>query len=249
MAKKKTVIIDDLSKDDIEKIHERFAVANEKSLGFISDFFDKGYLTMLAQLLFYLPEDRREQALAKLPEPVRQNVHELFLALGEKKNSDPEVVSTAGYVLKKAGFYGKKSADEVIGNDYVSLQLSQTDYDNFFAINPLLAMNVEYYNINLSFITNLDDRAVQKWLREADQSDLAKALRGADDEVRDKVFRNMSRRAAAMLQEDMDFMGPVRRKDIIEAQKKLVNILFMLNEEGSIVMSAGFEQGLGEELV
>ncbi len=87
----------------------------------------------------------------------------------------------------------------------------------------------------------LDDRAVQLVLRQVDTKDLALALKGASQEVQEKIFRNMSQRAAQMLKEDMEYMGPVRARLVNEAQQKIVNIIRRLEEAGEIVIARGGE--------
>ena len=74
--------------------------------------------------------------------------------------------------------------------------------------------------------------------------ELGLALKGATEELRTKVFKNMSKRAAEMLQEDMDYMGPVRVKDVEESQQKVVNIVRGLEEQGEIVIASGGEDEL-----
>ena len=91
----------------------------------------------------------------------------------------------------------------------------------------------------------LDDRSLQRVLREVDLKELSLALKGASEELKAKFFKNMSKRAAEMLQEDMDFMGPVRVKDVEEAQQKVVNVIRSLEEQGEIVIATGG----GDELV
>ena len=91
----------------------------------------------------------------------------------------------------------------------------------------------------------LDDRSIQKVLREVDGQEIAKALKGVDSEVQEKIYKNMSKRAATMLKEDMEFMGPVRIKDVEEAQQKIVSIIRHLEETGEIIIS----RGEGDELV
>jgi flagellar motor switch protein FliG len=90
----------------------------------------------------------------------------------------------------------------------------------------------------------LDDRAIQKVLRDVDQQDLAKALKSVDTEVQDKIFRNMSKRAASMLKEDMEFMGPIRVKDVEEAQQKIVSNIRRLQDNGDIVIARSGEDEL-----
>ena len=254
MAKNHTVIIDDTndgeSKELIEKVKTRFDAANQKTFGLIEDFIAGGYEENLARLMIYLPKERRAAALQKLPESVREKVSSILNTFNEKKNSDPDVMSAVGTVLKNADFYGEKAAREIIQNDdFYFLSAIESENKNLFEVNPLLSMNVEYYLVNMNVLLDLDDRSIQKWLREVDSQDLAKALKGTGAAVQDKIFRNMSQRAAAMLREDMEFMGPVRKSDVLETQKKLIGILKRLNEEGEIVISKRFGGCIGDELI
>lgn len=86
-------------------------------------------------------------------------------------------------------------------------------------------------------IVLLDDRSIQKMLREVDPNELAKALKGADSEVCDKIYRNMSKRAATMLKEEMEFLGPLSIKDIYEEREKIVSVIRRLEEYGDIVIA------------
>ncbi len=91
----------------------------------------------------------------------------------------------------------------------------------------------------------LEDRAIQRVLREVDNNDLAIALKGANEQVQSAIFNNLSKRLAVMIKEDMDFMGPVRMKDVEEAQQKIVNIIRKLEDSAEIVIS----RGGGDEIV
>jgi flagellar motor switch protein FliG len=91
----------------------------------------------------------------------------------------------------------------------------------------------------------LDDRAIQRVLRDVDNNDLGVALKSANDEVKEVIFKNMSKRLAAMIQEDMEFMGPVRMKDVEESQQKIVGVIRKLEESAEIVIS----RGGGDEIV
>ena len=254
MAKNHTVIIDDTkggeSKELIEKVKTRFDAANQKTFRIIEDFIAGGYEENLARLMIYLPKERRAAALQKLPESVREKVSSILKTFGEKKNSDPDIMSAVGTVLKNADFYGEKAAHEIIQNDDIYfLSAVESENKNLFEVNPLLSMNVEYYLVNMNVLVDIDDRSIQKWLREVETQDLAKALKETDAAVQEKIFRNMSQRAAAMLREDMEFMGPVRKSDVLETQKKLIGILKRLNEEGEIVISRVFGGCVGDELI
>ena len=91
----------------------------------------------------------------------------------------------------------------------------------------------------------MDDRAIQRVLREVENSDLAMALKGANEEVQNAIFNNLSKRLAAMIKEDMEFMGPVRMKDVEDAQQKIVNIIRKLEDSAEIVIS----RGGGDEII
>jgi flagellar motor switch protein FliG len=83
---------------------------------------------------------------------------------------------------------------------------------------------------------------VQKVLRAVDSPELAKALKGVEAEVQDKILRNMSKRAGTLLREDMEYMGPVRLKDVEEAQQKIVSIIRKLEEQGEVVIARAGEE-------
>jgi flagellar motor switch protein FliG len=85
----------------------------------------------------------------------------------------------------------------------------------------------------------LDDASIQKVLRDVDTKELALALKGVGEEVQGRIFKNMSERASAMLKEDMEFMGPVRLRNVEEAQQRIVGIIRRLEEAGEIVISRG----------
>ncbi|MDR7435992.1 MAG: FliG C-terminal domain-containing protein [Armatimonadota bacterium] len=110
------------------------------------------------------------------------------------------------------------------------------------AQNPELAQEVKKLMFVFEDLLSLDDRAIQQVLRAVDSKDLALAMKGASPELRQKLFSNMSQRAAEMLKEDMEFMGPVRRKDMEEAQQRIVDAVRKLEQTGEIVISRGMEE-------
>ncbi|MFO7820391.1 MAG: FliG C-terminal domain-containing protein, partial [Halanaerobacter sp.] len=90
-------------------------------------------------------------------------------------------------------------------------------------------------------VTLLTDRDIQALLRQVDTDDLALALKTASDEVSEKIFSNQSGRAAEMLKENIEYLGPVRISDVEEAQQKIVNEIRRLEESGEIVINRGGE--------
>ena len=91
----------------------------------------------------------------------------------------------------------------------------------------------------------LDNRAIQTVLREVENNELSVALKNANEDVQKVIFDNLSSRLASMIKEDMEFMGPVRLKDVEDAQQKIVNIIRKLEDAGEIVIS----RGGGDEIV
>ncbi len=110
---------------------------------------------------------------------------------------------------------------------------------------PELADEIRKKMFVFEDILLLDDRAIQRVLRDVDNGDLAIAMKGANEEVQNAIFNNMSKRLSAMIKEDMEFMGPVRMKDVEEAQQKIVNIIRKLEDSAEIVIS----RGGGDEII
>ena len=222
-----------------EEIQKSFDAAHEKVVSVIADYVSGGYIDTLAKLLVYVGDAKAEETLGKLPEPVQASVREAYEKLSDKKLTDPEILSPAMRVLKDAQFYGKTLCNEVaaeLSSDNKNELINSTE--ELFNQDPLISLSVEKHLLTFDIITKLDDRAVQKMLREVDQQELAKALKGADLEIQEKIFRNMSRRAATMLKEDMEFMGPVRVADINDSRDKIIKTILNLEANGDIVISS-----------
>ena len=110
---------------------------------------------------------------------------------------------------------------------------------------PELADEIRKKMFVFEDILLLDDRAIQRVLRDVENSDLGIALKGANEDVQNAIFNNLSKRLAAMIKEDMEFMGPVRMKDVEEAQQKIVSVIRKLEDAGEIVIS----RGGGDEII
>lgn len=110
---------------------------------------------------------------------------------------------------------------------------------------PELADEIRKKMFVFEDILLLDDRAIQRVLRDVDNNDLGIALKGAKEEVQNVIFKNLSKRLSAMIKEDMEFMGPVRMKDVEEAQQKIVGIIRKLEDSAEIVIS----RGGGDEII
>lgn len=110
---------------------------------------------------------------------------------------------------------------------------------------PELADEIRRKMFVFEDILSLDDKSIQRVLREVDNNELAVALKGSNEEVQNVIFNNLSKRLASMIKEDMEYMGPVRLKDVEEAQQKIVNIIRKLEDSSEIIIS----RGGGDEIV
>jgi flagellar motor switch protein FliG len=105
--------------------------------------------------------------------------------------------------------------------------------------NPDLASEIKNLMFVFEDIINLDDRSIQKILREVDNKELALALKATSEELKAKILSNMSKRAAEMIEEELQYMGPVRLREVEEVQQRLIDIIRRLEEEGQIVIGSG----------
>lgn len=203
----------------------------------------------VALILAYLPPDTAAQVVSALPEELQAEVA-MRIALMDR--TAPEVIREIERVLER-----KLSA--VINQDFTTAGglralvdlLNQVDRATERTIlealdeqNPELADEVRRMMFLFEDIVLLDDRSIQQVLREVDGKELGVALKGTSDEVKDKIFRNMSERAAAIVREDLEFMGPVRVKQVEEAQQKIVAVIRRLEEAGQVVIVRGGEDEL-----
>lgn len=217
------------------EIQEQFNAVHKKTTSILSDFISTNYADTFAKLLVYMGAEKAGETLEKLSEPMKTKVMEAYKNHSSKKATDPDVISAASYVLKQAGFYGKALTD-VVSEGLNTNQLSELSYQTgvLFEQDPLIALSLEQSLFTFEKLADFDDWSIQKLLDEIDTQDLTRALRGTDDEVQNKFFCNMSKRAAGMLREDMEYMGPVRMADVLTARDKIMKTVKRLNDAGEI---------------
>ncbi|MCL1865192.1 MAG: flagellar motor switch protein FliG [Spirochaetes bacterium] len=203
----------------------------------------------IALILAYLDPQKSAQILAELPHNVQADVAR---RIAEMKRTSPDVLREVERVLeRKLSTLASEDFTQAGGIDTVVEILNNVDRGTEKIIiealeeeDPELAEEIKKRMFVFEDIVLLDDRSIQKVLREVDTQELAKALKGVDNEVQEKIFRNMSKRAASLLSEDMDFMGPIRLRDVEEAQQKIVNIIRKLEDAGEIVVARTGEEEL-----
>lgn len=197
-------------------------------------------------LAFLEPKDAAE-LLSRLPQEIQPEVAQ---RLATMDRTSPEIVREVERVIEQKVSAVVTSELAVAGGvqDLVEV-LSLVDRSTEKGImesledrDPELADEIRRLMFVFEDIRTLDDRTVQRVLQEIpDKKDLAIALRGVSDDVKNKILRNMSKRAAATLQEDMDYMGPMRLKDVEDAQQRIVEVIRKLEESGDIIIERGGE--------
>lgn len=227
-----------------------FDFMRKTEAGQLINFIQSEHPQTIALILAYLDSDKASLILSALP-PDRQSDVAKRIALMD--TTSPDVIKEVEKVLERklsslapqeltnAG--GVKSVVEILNR--VDRSTEKTIMEALEVQDPELAEEIKKLMFVFEDIVMIDDRSVQRVLREVESHDLALALKGASSEVTQKVFNNMSSRASEMLRDDIQFMGPVRLRDVEEAQQRIVNIIRRLEETGEIVVA----RGGGDEIV
>ncbi len=210
------------------------------------NFIQQEHPQTIALILAYLEPPKASIILGSLPHEIQSDVAKRIATMDR---TSPEVLREVERVLEKklstlssedftaAG--GVENIVEIL--NLVDRSTEKLIIESLEEEDPELAEDIKKRMFVFEDIVLLDDRAIQKVLREVDTGELAKALRGVDAEVQDKIFKNMSKRAAALLKEEMEYMGPIRLKDVEETQQKIVSIIRKLEDSGEIVVARSGE--------
>ncbi|MEN6390222.1 MAG: flagellar motor switch protein FliG [Syntrophomonas sp.] len=214
------------------------------------NFIQSEHPQTIALILAYLEAEKASLILSALP-PDRQSDVAKRIALMD--TTSPDVIKEVERVLERklsslapqelsiAG--GVKAVVDILNR--VDRSTEKTIMEAMEVQDPELAEQIKKLMFVFEDIVMIDDRSVQRVLREVESHDLALALKGASSEVTQKIFGNMSSRASEMLKDDIQFMGPVRLRDVEEAQQRIVNIIRRLEETGEIVVA----RGGGDEII
>ena len=214
------------------------------------NFIQDEHPQTIALILSYLNPSQAALIISALP-PDRQSDVAKRIALMDR--TSPDVIKEVEKVLEsKLSSLVNQDYTIIGGVDAVVDILNTVDRSTEKHImetleidEPELADEIRKKMFVFEDILLLDDRAIQRVLRDVDNSDLAVALKGANEEVQTAIFNNLSKRLALMIREDMEFMGPVRMKDVEEAQQKIVNTIRRLEDASEIVIS----RGGGDEII
>jgi len=198
----------------------------------------------IALIMTHLPAEKAATLLSSLPQEVQAEVTKRIALMGR---TSPEILKEIEKVLEsKMSNLAPTDYTSSGGIQSVVEMLNRADPSTLKIVmdvlemdDPDLAEQIKRQMFVFEDIVLLDDRGIQLVLREVETKDLALALKGTSEEVNTKILGNMSSRAASMLKEDMQFMGPVRLREVEDAQQKIVKIIRKLEEAGAIVISRG----------
>lgn len=212
----------------------------------ILNFIQGEHPQIIALIISYLPAQKAGEIFRNLSEEKQVDIARRIASM---ERTSPEMIREVERVLER-------KLSTVVGQDYTSAggldtlieMLANVDrgtektiIESLSETDPELAEEIRKRMFVFEDIILLDDRAIQQVLKSVESKDLSLALKGASEDVSEKIFKNMSKRAADMLREDMEFAGPVRVKDVQEAQQKTVNVIRKLEETGEIIIARGGE--------
>jgi flagellar motor switch protein FliG len=208
------------------------------------NFIQDEHPQTIALILAYLPASQAA-AVIKALEPDKQADVAKRIAMMDR--TSPDMIKEVERVLeKKLASLVNQDYTIVGGVDSIVSILNTVDRSTEKHImetleieEPELADDIRRKMFVFEDILLLDNRSIQTVLREVDNNELAIALKNANDDVQKLIFDNLSSRLASMIKEDMEFMGPVKLKDVEDAQQKIVNIIRKLEDAGEIVISRG----------
>lgn len=215
------------------------------------NFLNKEHPQTIALILSHLSPDQTSQALVELPEDVRTDVVYRIATLG--KIAPQTLTQIEKVVDELAGFSINQTMGQLGGTKSVANILNRINISMNKEIIAAIEdkdeeVGLEIKRLMFLFddIIHLQDRDVQRILKEIDRKDLGLALKVAEDRVQEKVFSNMSERAADLLKEELQFMGPVKLKEVEAAQGRIVDRIKILEEQDEITIS--FRGGGSEEV-
>ncbi|MEO8629125.1 MAG: flagellar motor switch protein FliG [Betaproteobacteria bacterium] len=217
--------------------------------GAVAELIKSEHQQIIATILVHLEPDQAGEVLAAMVERLRNDV---MLRIATLEGIQPSAMRDLNEVLaqalsgtdkvKQSAKGGVDTAADILNNLGATLEASVTSHIR--EIDPDLAQKIQDKMFVFDNILDLDDRGIQLLLREVQSDTLVVALKGTSDALREKVFKNMSQRAAEMLRDDLEAKGPVRLSEVEAEQREILRIVRRLAEEGQIVMGGKGDEGL-----
>lgn len=216
----------------------------------VADLIKNEHPQIIATILVHLEHDHASEILSHFTERLRNDV---VLRIATLEGIQPQALRELNDVmlrllsgstnLKKTAMGGVRTVAEIL--NFIGTANETAVIDAIREYDPDLAQKILDEMFVFENLLDLDDRSVQMLLREIQSDSLVLALKGASEGLREKIFKNMSQRAAEMLREDLESRGPVRLSEVEAEQKEILKVVRRLADEGQIVLGgAGGEQML-----
>ncbi|TDT69139.1 flagellar motor switch protein FliG [Hypnocyclicus thermotrophus] len=215
----------------------------------ILNFISGEHPQIIALIISYLPADKAGEIMSHLPS---EKQIDIARRIAQMERTSPEMIREVERILER-------KISTVMGQDYtmtggidalveilnnVDRTTEKTIIEGLEEAEATLAEEVKKKMFVFEDLILLDDKSVQQVLKNVENKDLTMALKGSSEEVAEKIFKNMSKRAADNLREDMEYTGPVRVRDVQEAQQRIVAVVRKLEESGEIQIARGSEDEL-----
>lgn len=226
-----------------------FDLARKSEPSQVLNFIQNEHPQTIALVLSYLQPEQSSVILSELPEEEQANIARRIALM---ESTSPDVLKQVEQVLEQklsttishdhttAG--GVETVVQILNG--VDRSTEKTILESLEIQDPELAEEVKKRMFVFEDIVSLDNRSIQRVIRDVDNNDLQLALKVASEEVKDVIFKNMSKRMAETFQEEMEYMGPVRLRDVEDAQTRIVNTIRRLEELGEVIIVRG-----GDDLV
>ncbi len=221
-----------------------FDFARKADAAQILNFIQNEHPQTIALILSYLDPEKAGQILSELPQNVQMDIAKRIAVMDR---TSPEVISEVESILERklsttvTQDYTQTGGIEAVVDvlNGVDRSTEKTILDALSIEDPELAEEIKKRMFVFEDIVTLDNRSIQRVIRECDNEDLLLALKISSEEVKEIIYRNMSTRMVETIKEEMEFMGPVRLRDVEESQSKIVGIIRRLEDAGEIIVARG----------
>ncbi len=208
----------------------------------IANFLSQEHPQTIAVILAKLRAKQTGEIIAMLPQELQA---EVVMRIADVDQVSPEILEDIDEVIKReltamGGIqrYKVGGVEKVVDMfNYLDRSKEKQILDKLDVLNPPLAEVIRKHLFTFDDIFKLDDRSIQAIMRELSNDTLTLAMKTAPDQIKEKIFRNISSRAAEMIKEDLEVMGPVRLSDVEKAQGEIIKIVRRMEEEGKVVLA------------
>lgn len=236
---KAEMLLSELHTSDFGDLEDILANMDAKT---IANFLSQEHPQTIAVIVAKLRPKQTSEIIGHLPQELQA---EVIIRIADVDQVSPEILSDIDEVIRKeltamGGIQrfkvgGVEKVVEMFG--YLDRSKEKRILDSLDVMNPPLAEVIRKHLFTFEDIFKLDDRSIQSVMREVSNDTLTLAMKASTDEVKEKVFRNISSRAAEMIKEDLEVMGPVRLSDVEKAQTEIIKIVRKMEEEGKVVLA------------